>query len=108
MLLTPEELEDKNKNGDLTNQSWFKDIVQQYEKQEMSPAVCCTSCLFDSDATQLVKTLHERNNEIVNDDEEEEKAEYYSLSSQVKQILKQKHMEDGNRLSSKDVEPPCT
>lgn len=64
-IMTPEELEEEDTSDKLVNQSWFKDIVQQYEEQKESSKksknYASAAALYDLDATKSVKTMHAAN-----------------------------------------------
>ena len=56
---------------------WYKDIVKQYEQLQMEEGrgkkkYAAQHALFDLDGVQSVKTMHEKNDNVVNLDEMEE------------------------------------
>jgi hypothetical protein len=78
-LKTPDEFEEDTANDQLVSQSWFKDIVEQYEahqqtEQKKSKAYAAAEALFDLDATHSILTMHKKNDNLVNADETEERS----------------------------------
>jgi hypothetical protein len=65
-IITEAEQEEEVAAGKLINQSWFKDIVEQYEEQHQSTSrksknYASAAALYNLDATRSVKTTHEAN-----------------------------------------------
>ena len=63
-ITTPEELEEEEEGEQFAKQSWFKEIVSQYEEHKQADSrrsknYASTAALYDLDATRSVKTTHE-------------------------------------------------
>ena len=66
-ITTQEELDEDEEAAKLSSQSWFKDIVTQYESIQQketsrkSKNYASAAALYDLDATRSIKTTHEEN-----------------------------------------------
>jgi hypothetical protein len=71
-LLTPEELEDEEEGEGLEQQSWYVDVVKQMEELTAKEGgrkaknYASAAALYDLDGEQLVKTMHEKNDGVIN------------------------------------------
>lgn len=73
-ILTPEEAEEDTRGEQLVEQSWFGDIVRQYEEQahhnnKKSRNYANAAKLYNIDEDKSVKTIHERNDGVENMEE---------------------------------------
>eukprot|EP00956_Cyclotella_meneghiniana_P010075 scaffold13929_cov79-Cyclotella_meneghiniana.AAC.5 len=76
-VVTPEELEEEEESEKFGEQSWFKDIVAQYEEHKQSDSrksknYASAAALYDLDAAKSVKTTHEENDDLTAAEELEE------------------------------------
>lgn len=106
MLKSPDDWEEDTADGQLVNQSWFKDIIKQYEahkqaKQKKSKAYAVAKALFDLNATHSILTMHEKNDNLVNPDEMEEQSMIASNQSLAKNtgLPRQKNWDDKSILN---------
>jgi hypothetical protein len=101
-ITTPSELEEDGAGKGVEEMPWYKDIVKQYEELQVEESggknkkkYAAQHALFDLDGIQSVKTMHEKNDNVVNLDEmEEELDEGTGKSTNAKAAATKVHMEE--------------
>lgn len=108
-ITTPAKLEEDGAGKGVEEMPWYKDIVKQYEELQVETSkgkkqYAAQHALFDLVGVLSVKTMHERNDNVVNLEEMEEEldegTEGQSKPNTTKQTMRK---EEVKRRSSDDV-----
>jgi hypothetical protein len=105
-ISTPAELEEDGAGKGVEEMPWYRDIVRQYEELQMDTdkgkkKYAAQHALFDLDGVQSIKTMHEKNDNVVNLDEmEEELEEEAHTATEVKKRKDKRKQGGGDDISS--------